>query len=358
MSIAWVNQINQVWRDPKSVVNKVIAVQMRGQPQDDDDDYKENDDEQKSNHNDKTKQLFEAPSSEQVQRLLLWNLNIIRKILKNDHSSIYKSVLDEMLRSDDLQPMMKKKRSSNPFGRSRASSSKSNESHVNTSITSSSDDIMNHHNMNKESIYKYFDDAWNALRLLLKYYDDDDMEIPIQIKKYVDDIPILRKKSIEYIMDKISNYVEKHGASPDPFEIIKMCDACALVESFPEGRATVVDHITSNLLMDIKEKYAAGSEFAGCKYIEERFKDYETLVDQYENVYSFFIPAKWIVPVTFSLQFCKLTGEQMDQHLKKNPEKSEFVLQAKTLCIKREQKLREHAEKFLARPNVCYFICF
>eukprot|EP01084_Bolivina_argentea_P317354 550216_1 len=222
-------------------------------------------------------------------------------------------------------------------------------------LTSTSDDIMKSHNENKQRIYKYFGDAWNALRLLLKYFDKDDeqkdntnrTEIMKKetVKQVMSQIPSLREQSIQHIMNNITAYVKEYGNSPDPFEIIKMCDACAVVESFPTGKQIVVENITNNLLKYIKDK------FAGCEYIKQRFEDYYKVVTHYDKVYSFFIPVRWIVPVTFSLQFCKLTGDQINEYLKTNPEKTQIVMQAKQICIKNEEKLEKEARKFLCQPH-------
>eukprot|EP01084_Bolivina_argentea_P317355 550218_1 len=222
-------------------------------------------------------------------------------------------------------------------------------------LTSTSDDIMKSHNENKQRIYKYFGDAWNALRLLLKYFDKDDeqkdntnrTEIMKKetVKQVMSQIPSLREQSIQHIMNNITAYVKEYGNSPDPFEIIKMCDACAVVESFPTGKQIVVENITNNLLKYIKDK------FAGCEYIKQRFEDYYKVVTHYDKVYSFFIPVRWIVPVTFSLQFCKLTRDQIEQQLKENLEIPHIVIQAKQICIENENKLQKEAEEFLCQQH-------
>ena len=124
-SIAWCNAINGVRDDPKAVVNRIIAAQIRGQPRDDDEDADADSREtaelqRASSRRSDQKQLFEAPLGEQVVRLLLKNINIIQKILKGDHAIIRVSVLDEMFRSDakpTASPKVRKKRARHVRGR-------------------------------------------------------------------------------------------------------------------------------------------------------------------------------------------------------------------------------------------------
>ena len=131
-----------------------------------------------------------------------------------------------------------------------------------------------------------------------------------------------------------------------------MCDGMSLVESFPRGRQCIVAEITENLLREIRDKYAAGTESAGCQFVDQRFSDFKKQYEEYERVYSFFIPAKWTVPVTLSLQFCKLTGDQLDEHLRKNPEKTQLILRAKEICVQNEHRMQEVAAKILSKPKV------
>lgn len=340
------------------------------------------------------------PLDEQVVRLLLRNINIIKKVLKGDHDQIGVSVLDNILREEEpeesssamakmasylnssLQMSLPMMNGANSGGHHSITREDSNVSHGNpgypgykpsvdpfSPFSASSDNITSdpvspsyqetsHHTaIPTESIYKYFDDAWQAVRLLMKHFDGkskgtESSELPPEIAKYVQQIPDLETQSVDYIKSDVTRYLEAHGTVPDPAAIIKMCDGMSLVESFPLGRQSIVAEITENLLKDLREKYAPGTEVAGCQFVEQRFKDFKVQYEEYERVYSFFIPKKWIVPVTLSLIFCKLTGDQLDEHLRKNPEKTQLILNAKEICILNEHRMQEEATKLLSQPQV------
>ena len=69
----------------------------------------------------------------------------------------------------------------------------------------------------------------------------------------------------------------------------------------------------------------------------------------YEQNLAFFIPGKWHVPIQISLQFCQLTGDQLNEQLTKHPEKSINVLNAKKRCEVFEKELGEIATQWLKK---------
>jgi len=392
----WVNKINATCRDPKKVVNKIIARQIQGQPMDeDDDDFKGTsaaDEEQSYERN-----LFDAPLKDQVSRLLSRNVSIIRAILSDRHDTVFASKLDHAFDDDvvgDKKHKTKTKRSGTQFKISSLVPNLSAMSHLSSDSSATTENIedsmdelavftLSKNNPGsksvlavrnevkqqcKESIYKYLDDAWKAIRLLLKYFTQQrqqDKRLPKEVEIIQSQISTLQQRSVQYILDRIRAYVEQQTqahfkslkkqsvamAIADPHQIVEMCDACYVVESFTEGRETVIADITSNLLEEIRENFKPDTEYAGCKFVSHRFDDYELQIQKYEEIYAFFVPAKWIVPVTFSLQFCQLTGEQLNEHLTKNPENSVDILQAKQICIEYEKKLTQDAEIVVSKPN-------
>lgn len=172
----------------------------------------------------------------------------------------------------------------------------------------------------------------------------------------------LEEQSKQFIIDSISNYTrsytETNANALNPEKIIEMCDACALMESFPFGQQLCCNFITEQLLANTKMKFAAGEKLASCEFIQQRFEESELQMKRYENIYSFFVPARWIVPVLFLLQFCKLTGEQMGEHLDKDPETIENIMIANEKCIQFEKDLHLQSLQLLQRPDVKYFALY
>merc|ERR1719242_578560 len=92
-----------------------------------------------------------------------------------------------------------------------------------------------------ESIYKYFDDAWQVVKLLMKHFEGKSP--PPEIQKYVQQIPELETQSIDYIKNEVVQYTESHDSTTDLATTIKMCDGMSLVERFPLGRQCIVAEV-------------------------------------------------------------------------------------------------------------------
>ncbi len=124
------------------------------------------------------------------------------------------------------------------------------------------------------------------------------------------------------------------------------------MEKLEGGKDDITSFVAESLISEARELFKPGSEKAGCEFIEERFQCYRKKMETYDDIFGYFIPGKWQLPIQISLQFCKMTGEQLDRQLTENPQQSKLVLNAKKQCVQFEKELDLSATQWYQTKEV------